>query len=63
MDPPSQEVTRANRLLRVAREAAGLAAYHYFFLRSTPEARAAYVLALEAEAEAELLVRDVHALK
>jgi len=50
---------QAHRLLRAARDAAGLAAYHYFFLDATADARAAYLAAIEAEAEAELFLRDV----
>lgn len=48
-----------DRVLRAARDAAGLAAYHYFFNESTADARAAYLAALEAEAEAELLSIEV----
>lgn len=55
------EAGLADRVLRVAREAAGLAAYHYFFQSSTEESRATYLAALEAEAEAELLLRDIRA--
>ena len=55
------EVGRVDRVLRVARDAAGLAAYHYFFRSSTTDARAAYLAALEAEAEAELLWREIRA--
>lgn len=54
-----QEVAQATRVLRSARQAAGLAAYHYFFAQATPEVRAAYVAALAAEAEAELLLRHI----
>jgi len=53
------EIRLADRVLRAAREAAGLAAYHYFFQNSTAESRATYLAALEAEAEAELLLRDI----
>lgn len=52
-------INRALRLLKAARSTAGLAAYHYFFRDSTPEARGAYLAAIEAEAEAELLLRDI----
>lgn len=53
------ETGRMERVVRAARDAAGLAAYHYFFRTSTPMARAAYLVALEAEAEAELLMREL----
>lgn len=53
------ETARVVRVLRAARDAAGLAAYHYFFQSSTSAARATYLAALEAEAEAELLAREV----
>lgn len=53
------DVVRAQRLLRSARDAAGLAAYHYFFLESSRHARATYLAAIEAEAEAELLLHDL----
>jgi len=53
------DLRAAGRILKAARDAAGLAAYHYFFQEATPEARAAYLAALEAEAEAWLLLRDL----
>ena len=57
------ETVRVDRVLRAARDAAGLAAYHYFFQSPTPHARAAYLAAIEAEAEAELLSREVRATR
>ena len=59
MTPGGHEAAQAARVLRSARQAAVLAAYHYFFAQATPEVRAAYVAALEAEAEAELLLRRI----
>ena len=53
------DVDRAERLLRRAQQAAGLAAYEYFFREPTPSARATYIAAMEAESEAEALVEAI----
>lgn len=60
---PAVDLGRVDRLLRAARDAAGLAAYHYFFRTSTLESRAAYLAAIEAEAEAELLLLEVRSTR
>ena len=62
MDHGPDEVRRVEALYRTAREAAGLAAYHYFFLTASPESREAYVAAMAAESEAEALLDTVRSM-
>ena len=59
MEPAPEEIVRAETLLRSARHTTGLAAHHYFFREDTPDARATYLAALEAEVEAELLYQEL----
>ena len=59
MQAPEGDLRRAESLRRTAAQAAGLAAYHYFFLDAGPSSRAAYLAAIEAEAEAEALLQDL----
>lgn len=54
--PTAADVARAETVLRTAAHTAGLAAYQYFFVESSPAARAAYLAAIETESEAAALV-------
>jgi hypothetical protein len=54
-----EDLRRAEAILRQAQQAAGLAAYQYFFVAGTSGARAVYEVAMAAEAEAEALVEDM----
>lgn len=56
---PETELRRAETVRRTAARAAGLAAYHYFFLDAGPASRAAYLAAIEAESEAEALLQEL----
>ena len=59
MGPGPDDLQRAEAILRQAQQAAGLAAYQYFFVDGTSWARAAYESAMAAEAEAEALLDDL----
>lgn len=54
-----EALDRAAAVLQQARHAAGLAAYHYFFHDDSSAARDTYLSALEAEADAQLLLESL----
>lgn len=54
-----EELALAEKVLRSASQAAGMAAYQYFFVQASPTARAVYEAALETEMEAQLVLESL----
>ena len=60
-DVATEALEQARSVLRQARQVAGRAAHKYFFRDATRDAYDAYLVALEAEVDAELHLADVAA--